>query len=305
MASPSLHISEEQVWETLQPVPLVDELERSLLDWKEGRACNHPRARAVLGKQVLHSLSAISEPLDRAACKTYLSGPNGVRFVTSLFELSSNRLLATVDSDRLGQLRTGAATAVAVRHLACPSLDLALLGAGTVARGQLEVLAACFRPRLRSIRCWSPRRAQELSDWAADQLGLSVTVVGTAEEAVRPANLVVTATSAARPILQGTWLGPQGLLCAVGANWAHRREIDAAATLRCQWWVDDLVQARVEAGDFLQVPEFDWATVQSFPALLGGRELRDSGWLGFQSLGLGLEDLVAAALVYRATTGLP
>lgn len=302
MASPSLHIGEEQVWRTLQPVPLVDALERSLLDWKEGKACNHPRARAVLGKQVLHSLSAISAPLDRAACKTYLSGPNGVRFVTSLFELSSNRLLATIDSDRLGQLRTGAATAVAVRHLGPEALDLALLGAGSVARGQLEVLAACFGPRLRSIRCWSPRRASELAEWAVDQLGLSVMVEASVEEAVRSANLVVTATSASKPVLQGSWLGPRGLLCAVGANWAHRREIDGAAVLRCQWWVDDLLQARIEAGDFLQVPEFDWASVGNFPELVG-HQVAGAGWLGFQSLGLGLEDLVAADLVYQATTG--
>lgn len=299
MAAP-LYISEEQVAQTLQPGPVTDALERCFLDLAQGLASNQPRSRAVLGKHVVHTLPAISRRLGRAACKTYLSGPGGVRFMTLLFDLDSSELLATIESNRLGQLRTGCATALAVRHLLREGpVWLGLLGSGTVARGQLEALHAELGPRLEEVRCWSRRGGQALADWAHTTLGRQVLVTQDVPGSVRDANLVVTATSAMTPILDGDSLGPEGVLCAVGANWAQKREVDGTAVHRCRWWVDDLQQARIEAGDLLLVPDFDWEQLGTLSQLVQ-KPVPQQGWRAFKSLGLGLEDLEAASIVYDA-----
>lgn len=301
---PPLYIGEEQVEAALQARPLTDELERCFLDLSRGEASNQPRSRAVLGRHVVHTLPAISRRLGRAACKTYLSGPGGVRFLTLLFDLESSALLATVESHRLGQLRTGCATALAVRHLLPEGpVQLALLGSGTVAHGQLEAIAAELGDRLHAIRCCSRRNGEKLATWARQRLDLEVSVTDNVPDSVRGANLVVCATSALTPILEGDSLGDSGLLCAVGANWAQKREVDAGAVHRCsRWWVDDRQQARLEAGDLLLVPDFDWENLSTLAELVSQPPGSGPGWRGFKSLGLGLEDLAAASLVYDSVT---
>jgi alanine dehydrogenase len=220
--------------------------------------------------------------------------------MTLLFDLDSSELLATIESNRLGQLRTGSATALAVRHLLREGpVRLGLLGAGTVARGQLEALHAELGSRLQDVRCWSRRSGRGLAEWADSALGRKVTVTQDVPNCVRDANLVVTATSAMTPILDGDSLGPEGVLCAVGANWAQKREVDGTAVHRCRWWVDDLQQARLEAGDLLLVPDFDWDQLGSLSSLVQ-EPVPQQGWRAFKSLGLGLEDLAAASMVYDA-----
>lgn len=296
MAS-QLVISEQQVTRALQPRACTDALERSFRDWGAGLASNAPRARAVLGKQTLHSLSAVSEALGRAACKSYLAGPGGVRFQTLLYGLQPSELLASIESARLGQLRTGCASALAARYLAPQGpLRLGLIGSGNIAQGQLEALHAEFADRLVEVRCWSRKGADRLRDYAYNQLGRSVVEASSAQHCVAEANLVVTATSAGQPVLLGEWLSESGgLLCAAGNNQASRRELDDTAVRRCRWTVDSVDQARGEAGEFLAVSDFDWAALRELKEF-GPAATR--GWTGFKSLGVGIEDLAAASLIY-------
>lgn len=287
----ALYLKEADVEQLLRPAEVTDALEAI---FREG-APQQPRQRVNSGPYVLHQLEAISPALGFASSKVYLSGPAGVRFLTLLFRLEDCSLTAIIESARLGQLRTGCATALAARFLARqPVQKLALLGTGTVARGQLEALRAEVAPS--RVAVWSRRPESRASfvKWAGE-----VQDCASAEEAVDGADLVVVATSSSKPVLQGAWLGAAGLLCGVGVNWAARRELDDDAVRKCDLWVvDSREQARLEAGDLLQTPNFNWdATVELAVALSSPPPAQ--AWVGFKSLGVGCEDLAAAALAYQ------
>jgi ornithine cyclodeaminase/alanine dehydrogenase-like protein (mu-crystallin family) len=286
----ALYLREEDVEQLLRPAEVTDALEAIFRE----QAPQQPRQRVNSGPYVLHQLEAISPALGFASSKVYLSGPAGVRFLTLLFQLEDCSLAAVIESARLGQLRTGCATALAARYLARkPVRKLAVLGTGTVARGQLEALRAEVTPE--EVTFWSrkPESRADFAAWAGD-----VTECASAEEAVDGADLVVVATSSARPVLHGAWLGSEGLLCGVGVNWATRREMDDEAVRKCSLWVvDSLEQARLEAGDLLQTPGFDLDSCRELAEVLSNPPRHP--WTGFKSLGVGREDLAAAALLYK------
>ncbi|CAN0318285.1 unnamed protein product, partial [Phaeothamnion confervicola] len=295
-----LYITESEVHQLLQPRPLTDALEAAFLQQAQGKAVLRPRDRAILGKNVQHTLSAISAEWGVSAIKSYLTGPGGAGFVTLLFSLATSRLLATIEADRLGQLRTGCATALAVRHLAAGAQKLALFGTGTVATGQLEALQAELGESLVEVVVFS-RKEESRRAFAEKMSSLLGRAVGTAESpaaCLRGANLVVTATSSKEPLFEAGDLGPGGVLCAVGNNWAYKREIDEATVARCsEIWVDDLTQARVEAGDFIQLSTPVWDRCRPLSELVSLPAEPREGWVLFKSIGIGLEDLAAAYLL--------
>lgn len=293
------YVTEAEVDALVRPRALTDALEAAFRSLAEETATQAPRLRVSRPPHVLHNLPSMSSALGRAGIKSYLSGPAGVTFVTLVFELASSRCEAIVESNRLGQLRTGCATALAARFMAEPGAQsLGLLGTGTVARGQLEALAAELE--LAEVRVFSPKPESRVDfvHWAWQRLNLEVTAVASAEDAVRGANLVVTATSSGKPVVEAGMLAERCLVCAVGANRAGRRELTSEVVLGSGLTVvDDLDQARIEAGDLLEVPGLDWQPllplarlVQSPPSALPPRRI-------FKSLGVGIEDLAAAVHV--------
>lgn len=299
------YVTEADVERLARPRPLTDCLESAFRSLAEETAQQAPRLRVTSAPYVLHNLPSMSRALGRAGLKSYLSGPAGVTFVTLVFELASSKLEAIVESNRLGQLRTGCATALAVRYLADPGPQvLGLLGTGTVARGQLEALHA--ERELTEVRVFSPKpeSREDFVHWAWQKLNLHVKAVPSAAEAVVQADLVVTATSSGKPVVDNSMLAERCLVCAVGANRAGRRELASDVVMASGLTVvDDIDQARVEAADFLEIPELDWSRllplarlVQSPPARLPARRI-------FKSLGVGIEDLAAAAHVLDLLTG--
>jgi ornithine cyclodeaminase/alanine dehydrogenase-like protein (mu-crystallin family) len=296
-----LYLTEADVTLLLKPRDLTDALEATFRGLARGEAVQLPRFRVRHDKQMLHTLPGLSQCDGVAGVKTYLSGPSGARFVTLLFGLESGALEAVVESDRLGQLRTGCATALSARYLAPPGpLVMGLLGAGTVAWGQLEALA-CEVP-LAEVRVFS-RSADRREDFcrrATESLGVRARPAGSAAEAVRQAGLVVTATWTRHPLLSADMLAPVCHVCPVGSNKPDRREVDEEVVRGADLVVvDDLASARTEAGDLLAVPDLDWSTVQTLADLvLAGRQDRPDRTL-FKSVGVALEDLSAAALAVR------
>ncbi len=296
-----LYLTESEVSSLLEPRELTDALEASFRGLARGEAVQLPRFRVRHHKEMLHTLPGLSRPDGVAGVKTYLSGPSGVRFVTLLFGLESGGLEAVVESDRLGQLRTGAATALSARYLAPPGpLVLGLLGAGTVAWGQLEALAAELSLSEVRVLSRSASRREEFCRRAAEELGLKARPVDSAAEAVAGAGLVVTATWTRDPVLTEDMLAPICHVCPVGSNKPDRREVDEAVIRRSGLVVvDDLESARTEAGDLLAVPDLDWSSLRTLADLVAGGPLARPDRTLFKSVGVALEDLSAAALVWR------
>lgn len=313
----TLILREDDVRAVLTMPGAIDVLDAAFRRQAAGESRNIPRSRVVLpeARGLLHTLSASvpGEPghPERAGhgvlgLKTYSAIAGKVRFVVLLFSGEDGRLLAIVEADWLGQMRTGAASGLATRYMARPDADtLALIGTGGQARTQLLAISA-VRPLTRVAVCGrDPERRRQFCDEMSRQTSARLDPVETAEEAIRGAGVVVTATTAKEPVVFGEWLAPGTHVNAMGSNWSNRREIDEVAVERSAVVaVDALDQAKIEAGDLLipaDAGRFDFVRAVELGRIVAGqtpgRPAPDDITL-FKSLGIALEDVAVAGHVY-------
>jgi ornithine cyclodeaminase/alanine dehydrogenase-like protein (mu-crystallin family) len=281
-------------------------LEQAFATVAEGTSINRPRSRIKLANGFMHLLAAASPPLGVLGFKTYTVFHEGVRFVVMLFSAYDGQLLAIVEADWLGRMRTGATSGVATKYLARPDASVVgLMGAGNQAVTQL--MGVCTVRHVRTVLVYS-RRLRECEIFCEEMekvLHVEVRPVGSARDAVENADILITATTSPEPVFHGEWLKPGCHINAIGSNWAERREIDLATLQRSHLIVtDSLEQARAEAGDFLIPAEeglFDWENVYELGNVVVGevqREMPDDITL-YKGLGIALEDVAAAAHVYK------
>jgi ornithine cyclodeaminase/alanine dehydrogenase-like protein (mu-crystallin family) len=212
----------------------------------------------------------------------------------SLFDAETGELTAVMDGRYITEVRTAAASAVSVRHLARKDAAiLAILGSGVQARSHLEALQL-VRP-FREIRAWSPT-PEHLRDFAAGPVQASAS----AAEAVRGADVILVATNAVTPAIENAWVADGAHVIAIGACRPSQRELDPELVARAALFVDSRAAAVKESGDV--IPH----GAEHIRAELGevvcgrkaGRRSAEEVTL-YKSLGLAVEDLTAAALVYR------
>jgi ornithine cyclodeaminase/alanine dehydrogenase-like protein (mu-crystallin family) len=219
--------------------------------------------------------------------------------IIQLFRPDTGEPLATMDGTLITEVRTAAVSAVATKYLARPDASvLAILGSGVQARSHLEALRLVRN--FNDVRVWSPRHAEDF----AREFG--VRAAASAEDAVRGADVVVTATTSQTPVLQGAWLAPGAHIDAVGAPRPDWRELDDEVLSRARIYVDSREAAAKESGDVIAaglervVGEIGEVAAGS----LAGRQSADEITL-FKSLGLAVEDVATADLVYRKALVLP
>ena len=152
---------------------------------------------------------------------------------------------------------------------------MGIIGTGLQARTQLEAVAAARK--IERIRAFG-RDAQRREKFAKEmtlRLGIPVTPASSAEEAVRGADIVITATTSKTPVLEGRWIEPGTHISAIGVNFAEKREIDTEAVRRCDVIAADSVeQSKIESGDLIQAfagDESRWATVREFADIIVGK----------------------------------
>lgn len=302
-------ITEEQVRAALPMKAAVEAVEGSFRGLATGRYVNRPRDRVVLdSKAMLHSLAAGDNETGELAAKVYSTHPTGgMRFVVLLFASEGAELKAVIDANALGQIRTGAASGVATKYLAREDArTLGLVGTGFQAETQLEAVAAVRE--LETVRVFGRDQARREAFCArmGERLGLAMEPVGSAEEAVRGADIVTAVTTARRPVVRGEWLAPGVHINAAGSNHPKRQELDGEAVRMAapRIWADLVAQAKIEAGDLIQAceeGEISWADVGEISAVVSGSESGRSAETDvtlFASQGLAVEDLVVARLVY-------
>jgi alanine dehydrogenase len=273
----------------------------------QGAILNVPRNRLILPQGVLNMLAAAAPTFGVLGYKTYTAFREGVRFVILLFSAQDGQLLAIIEAEWLGAIRTGAASALATKYMARPdSTAVGLIGAGKQAVTQLMGLCAVFP--ISSVYVYSRnfQRCEMFCREMAHLLNIEVLPVTHAQEAVEGADIVVTATSAREPVLFGDWLPPGCHINAIGSNWARRREIDSTTLQLCSLIVtDSLEQAHAEAGDFILPAEeglFDWGQVHELAEIIGSghsARMTPEDITLYKGLGIALEDVVTAAHVYH------
>jgi ornithine cyclodeaminase/alanine dehydrogenase-like protein (mu-crystallin family) len=290
-----LILDEAAVRSHLRMRDLIPEMERALRALSEGEAVQPMRVMVpVGGRGFLGSMPAYAGGQLGAKLVTLFPGNRGLpthHALVTLFSAETGEPLVTMDGRLITEMRTAAVSAVATRLLARPEASvLALLGSGVQARSHLEALRL-VRP-IREVRVWSPRRAADFAREFGVQLAQS------AEEAVRGADVVVVATSARTPVLAGKWLAPGTHVNAVGAPRPDWRELDDALLLQSKLFVESRQAAGIESGDVIAAGQMFAEIGEVIGGARPGRESAEEITL-FKSVGVAVEDVASAALVYR------
>ncbi len=286
-----LYLTEEDVKQLLPIQEAIGVMRSAFEALAEGQAINQPRRRLILDTgSALHSMAGSYR--NYFGTKFYSVNPRyGVHAYFMLYDAQTAEPLAWMEANHLGQIRTGAASGYATDLLANPQADtLAVIGSGFQARTQVAAIRT-VRP-IKTVRVWS-RNEEKRRKFAQE---CSAQEVSTAEEAVRGAQIVVTATNSQDPVLEDSWIEPGTMINAMGSNVANRRELPSELVRRAALVaVDSLEQAKIEAGDLI-VPN-SWANVRELQSLK--RHFNPSEITIFKSLGICVEDVAAGAFVYE------
>jgi ornithine cyclodeaminase/alanine dehydrogenase-like protein (mu-crystallin family) len=289
------------------PVAL-EVVEDSLRQQGNGELVLHPRRRIKLPDNALLHYMAAADPIrGYIGMKIYTVARGTARFVVPLFRSTTGEMAALIEADALGQIRTGAASGVATKYLANANARTAsIIGTGYQARTQLEAVAAVRR--LERVRAFGrdPERREKFCREMSERIGVAVESASSGEEAVKGAEIIITATSATKIVLEGGRLVPGVHVNAMGANWPQKRELDAAAVGRAnKIVVDSIEQAKMEAGDLIQAFGEDaaqWTAVQELSDIVAGKAQGRSsaGQVTlFKSNGIATWDLAAAVRVFE------
>ena len=303
----TLHINEDEVRQLLTMPMAIAAVEEVSRKQSEGSVLVHPRRRFELPQHnFFHYMAALDSAGGHVAMKQYTYVKGKIRFLVPLYSVSTGELLALIEADYMGRLRTGAASGVATKYLAQKfAKAAAIIGTGGQARTQLEAMH-CVR-MLSSVFVFGrdPQRRKRFADEMTERLSVDVYPSESAADAVRNAEIICTATTAPHPVVHGEDI-PAGVhFNAIGANHAHKQELDEAAVAKANViFVDSLAQSQQEAGDliisFQKQPE-RWNTVHELSELVAGKaagRVNDAQVTLFKSNGIAAWDLAVAEKVY-------
>jgi alanine dehydrogenase len=304
-----LWLSEDDVRRCLTMPALIEAMERALEAFSAGHIVQPVRTSFDLRERAFIALMpAYDREQSVLATKTVSVIPEnaGRGLATHLANISlvsgeTGELLAMMDGRLITEMRTAAVSAISVKYFARRGAAvLAILGSGVQARSHVEAL-----PGFEEVRAWSPN-PHHLADFA-EETGVRAAV--SAEEAVRDADVVVLATNSVTPVLDDEWVRPGAHVISLGAARPTQREIAPELVGRARLVVDSRDAAVMESGDIVQAIAEGRITANDARLELGeviagtpGR-LTDDEVTVFKSLGLAVEDLAAALLVYKANAG--
>src|SRR5258708_4799347 len=271
----TLVLRETEVTQVLDMDAVIGAVENAMRELGEGTAQNEPRRRAFAPGGLLNVMFATFPGGRCTGVKAYSVAEGRARFLVSIFGLDGS-LQALIEADQMGAYRTGAASAVAVKALRPHGpATVAIIGSGHQATTQ--VLALSRVCEIKELRVFS-RDAQHRAVFARDRqaaLGVRTTVADTAEAAVRGADIVVTATTSAEPVLEADWVDPNALVVAAGSNFPNKAEIPVHLVERARSVVvDQLATARLESGDLIRAHaagKFDWERATELGSVLAGK----------------------------------
>ena len=311
-----LFLTEQDVTKLLTMEETIAAVEAVFKAQASGDATNEARRRLRAGGAVLQVMSAAvagfndsfgGEYKGLLGLKSYVVTRNKARFYVNLYDAESGELLALIEADKLGQMRTGAASGVATKYLArAGAKTVGVYGTGWQAQSQLE--AVCAARDIESVKVYSrspENRARFCQEMSARLGGVEIASAERPEDAA-DADVIVTVTTSREPVLQGAWLKPGTHINAAGGNSILRRELDDEAVRRSSFIaVDSIDQAKIEAGELVMAVEkglLTWERVRELRYVVSG-EMRgrtgDDQITLFKSLGVAIEDVATAAVLYR------
>jgi ornithine cyclodeaminase/alanine dehydrogenase-like protein (mu-crystallin family) len=295
-----IYLTEAEVGELLTPADALEAVEESFRRLAGGAVDNRPRERLPLDEGQYAVMACVDSELGYAGLKSYAWTTTGTPFVVLLFALGSpTRLEAVIEADKLGQLRTGAASGVAAKYLARDGAEsLGVIGCGWQATSQIACIRAAA-PTIDQVAVYC-RNAERLAEFCREN---DCEPAETHRDAA-DADVVVTATTSKDPVLRGEWLREGALVCGVGANDPRRRELDNAVLERAAFvCCDSREQSKLESGDLIEPVErgvLDWLEVHELQEVVVGElegRASEADIVVFKSNGIAAWDLAAGARV--------
>ncbi len=303
----ALFLSDQEVVQLLPMDECIDVLEEAFAHAGAGKVDNRPRNRIRMPGGFFHFMVASNEGHGVFGYKAYPSFAGGAKMIVMLYDYETGALLSCMEGGQLGQIRTGAASGLATKYMAKKdAATVAVIGSGFQARTQLE--AVCAVRDIKGVKVFSRKeeRRTAFAERSSESLKVDVKAVESAQKCVEGADVVIVITSAREPALLGEWLSPGAHVNAAGGNHWMRREVDEETVLRSEVIVvDDLDQAKIECGDLMWLEprgSFRWDMAKELQDVVAGRvngRPSEESITLFESMGLALEDIAAAHLVYN------
>jgi alanine dehydrogenase len=306
MAASPIYLTEADVGRLVTVKDAIATLEALFATWGQPSTSNLPRQRARLAGGAFNLMGAAYGAKGVHGLKAY-SGVKGAQFHTLLYSSRDGKLKAMIEADLFGQMRTGAASGLATKLLA--NRDAHTLGViGTGKQSRMQVAAVCAVRPIKRVEVFA-RTAEHREAYARameSELGLEVRPAPSAQACVAEADVVVTITNSAEPVCRAEWLAEGAHVNVAGANSYDRREVDAETVLRAAVKATDHVeQAKVEAGEFRELVaagKLAWSAIRELGEFVSGKatgRTSRSDLTLFKSLGIALEDVAFAELVYQ------
>jgi alanine dehydrogenase len=294
-----MNLDEVAISRLLRMEEVIPAMEQALVDFSSGRVVQPMRVMVPVAEHqgFLGLMPAYYAPGSALGVKLVAFYPQNRGIPTHhatilLFKPETGEPLASMDGRLITEVRTAAVSAVATERLArSDAAVLAIIGSGVQARSHLEALRLVRR--FEEVRVWSPCHAEDFA-----QRFDGVRATASAEEAVRGADVVVTATTSKTPVLSGAWLSPGVHINAVGAPRPDWRELDDETLRRARLYVDSYEAALKESGDVIAAGRIFAEVGEVVTGAKPGRQQAEEITL-FKSLGLAVEDVATAHLIYH------
>jgi len=302
----ALFLRDEDVQQAVSMDDMLETIESMQRHFGRGEAYNLSRRKIIASSGLLSVMGGGLFYAGVMGVKTYTVVKGIYSFQVSLYDVETGQLLCYTQANRLGQLRTGATTAVGVKYLSNPdAATVGVIGTGYQAPTQLE--AVCKVRNIQKIKAYS-RNAERRNAFAksmADSLGVEVVAAPNNEAAVSGSDIVICIAATMEPVLGGDWLAPGATVIGAGpTTWRAREVDDTTLTRAAKIFVDSIEQAPVEAGDLVGAVDrglMQWSQLQELRHVVAGvtcgRDDKDQ-IIYAKLMGTGVADVAAAKLAY-------
>lgn len=295
------YITEEDVRKNLGMKETIEAMEIAFIEYGNERAATSPRDRLIIGGIVYNTMPGVIEKYHLAGLKTYIASKNGARFVVAVFDTRSMDLVAVIEANRLGQVRTGALPAmVTSRIVKDRNPDICIVGSGFQAETQLEALLAIYDPENVYVFSRNFGNAASFAERMSRMHEIHVTPVRSVAEGTAKARIINTITNSNEAIFSRKDLGHEFHLNLCGGNLPNRREAAEDVFTQSELIIaENLDQALKESGEIIgfheNYPERKIMELKDFVVAPKGDYRRSV----FKSMGIGLEDVAAAYVVLK------
>ena len=302
----ALFLKDEDVAQCVTMDAMLEAIESMQRQYGDGQAHNMTRRKIIADSGMLSVMGGGLFHQGLLGVKTYTVVKGAYSFQVSLYDANTGELLLYTQANRLGQLRTGATTGVAVKHLANPGdATVGIIGTGGQAPTQLEALSKVRG--IKKIKAYSrtQERREEFACRMTDTMGVEVSAVASNEDAVRDCDIVLCIAATMDPVVEGAWLKDGSTLIGAGPTTWRAREVDEAVITRAgKLIVDSMEQAAIEAGDLCSAVDkgiIQWSKVHELRHIVSGavtgRDSKDQ-LVYAKIMGTGVADVAAAKLAY-------